>query len=140
MEACSITRRNDFAGANNIEIAIGTDRCAFVHIERRKKLWNGQKPKLVQANPFPNCPDLSKRFVKTENGLPPKTIGWGPFKSDWYSICSIHGHPKDGCNMCMTGSYCNRLLNKVGHFFHKHAYPLWFMWANKTFKWRRKDE
>ena len=38
MEVCSISKRKDFSEAQNIEIAIGTDRCIFNALERRVNL------------------------------------------------------------------------------------------------------
>jgi glycyl-tRNA synthetase len=35
MEICSISKRNDFAGAKVLEIAIGTDRCVYNFLDRR---------------------------------------------------------------------------------------------------------
>lgn len=35
MEICSISRRKDFEGARNIEVAIGTDRCVFNFMKKR---------------------------------------------------------------------------------------------------------
>lgn len=32
MEVCSISKRTDFLGAKNLEVAIGTDRIIFNHL------------------------------------------------------------------------------------------------------------
>lgn len=36
MEVCSVSRRTDFSGAKNIEVAIGTDRCVYQFMLRHR--------------------------------------------------------------------------------------------------------
>jgi hypothetical protein len=63
-----------------------------------------------------------------------KTIGFWPFKKDWYSICSRHQEHNKDCNLCIKGSYCSRWKLSVSAFFFKFTPRLWTWWVN------RKDE
>jgi hypothetical protein len=68
-----------------------------------------------------------------------KSKGFGPFRREWYSICSAHRNDDPGCKMCQTGRWVNvwRLwCSQVIYRMHK---PTWIWWANrpnsKTRKW-----
>lgn len=71
-------------------------------------------------------------------GLPSK--GWGPFRYEWYSICSGHGVNVDGnyysfdtsCDRCVAGHWVNCWMHEVDSFIHDHAYPLWYWWTNRS--------
>lgn len=66
------------------------------------------------------------------------TVGWGPFRYEWYSICSGHGLNDDGryywfdtdCPRCMAGVWTNCWKLAASHVVEKYCYPLWYWWAN----------
>lgn len=58
---------------------------------------------------------------------------WGPFRQEWYSICSTHWNPKPGCPRCECGQWVNVHGQKVGHAFYKRWPKLWRLWANRPF-------
>jgi hypothetical protein len=64
-----------------------------------------------------------------------QVIGRGPWKADWYSICSAHsprlGDRDRSCRLCMTGHYVNRWRHGLERLAYRHAYPLWHWWANR---------
>lgn len=65
-----------------------------------------------------------------------KTKGWGPFRSDWYSICSAHYEYNDSCRMCQAGGWINTWKQKFETIIFKHNPELWMWWANGR-KWER---
>lgn len=61
-------------------------------------------------NAFPNCPGLVEDLGLRESPQTPASlIKIGDDEYRWYSICSAHRFPTDGCNICRVGSY-----HKVG--------------------------
>jgi len=63
-----------------------------------------------------------------------KSRYWGPFRQEWYSICSAHmSQPTEGCDLCATGMWHNVLLTRIGSYFHNNHYKLWFWWANRRY-------
>jgi hypothetical protein len=67
-----------------------------------------------------------------------KSQGWGPWRREWYSICSRHHDPHTDCHMCMTGHYSYVVLNHMEHFFYTHFYRLWHWWVNRPNSASRK--
>jgi len=63
--------------------------------------------------------------------LPPKTIGWGPWRQDWYSTCSRGRGHSPTCPACRVGNYVNRWRHFVGHCVFKMAPWLWRWRANR---------
>ena len=60
---------------------------------------------LVPHDAFPNAPGLSAELGLTQRKdgqVPPEynEQGW-----KWYSICSKHQHPREGCDICSVGGY-----------------------------------
>lgn len=52
---------------------------------------------------FPNAPGLSKELgLHKANRLPPEYNAQG---HRWYSICSAHQKPEEGCPRCLVGNY-----------------------------------
>jgi len=86
-------------------------------------------------------PTKSTSLNKT-NQLP--TFGWGPFRYEWYSICSGHSTNTDGnyyffdvdCPRCVCGRWINCWLHVVGSLVHDHAYTIWYWGANR--KWHKR--
>jgi hypothetical protein len=78
-------------------------------------------------------------FQSQVHRLPLPSKGWGPFRYEWYSICSGHSRNKNGnyyghdidCPRCMAGRWINCWLREIGSYFHDNYYPLWFWWANR---------
>ena len=63
----------------------------------------------------------------------PTTRGWGPWRRDWYSICSAHqnGGPDDECSRCRAGLWRNRWMHALGHVVYKLSPRLWRWWVNR---------
>jgi hypothetical protein len=65
--------------------------------------------------------------------LPSK--GWGPWRYEWYSICSGHAsniYPVDpNCNRCMSGKWVNVWAHKIEHVIYTLAPWLWIRWVNR---------
>lgn len=59
-----------------------------------------------------------------------KSKGWGPWKCEWYSICSMHYFHDEFCSMCQAGSWRNCYKHIIeSHIFDKNP-DLWRRWAN----------
>jgi hypothetical protein len=58
--------------------------------------------------------------------------GWGPFRCEWYSICSAHSICRDDCSRCQAGHWVNCWVHEIESYIHDHYYPLWFWWANRS--------
>lgn len=66
-----------------------------------------------------------------------KTKGWGPWRYNWFSICSMHYEFSHECKLCKTGSWTNHWKWKVGGWIYKIFPGLWRWWVNLKFnKWR----
>jgi len=65
-----------------------------------------------------------------------KTKGWGPFRYDWFSICSKHYRHDELCELCQCGSWINHWKWLFGHFVFKRNPDLWRWWVNGR-KWER---
>lgn len=91
----------------------------FIHIE------------LKPYDAFPNCPGLSESLgLQMASEIPPRFVGWGPWKKKWYSICSFH-HDSLDCPRCRIGSYHNEWKHFFTSLVHDHCYWLWYWRANK---------
>lgn len=55
------------------------------------------------------------------------TKGWGPWRYDWYSCCSVHHptRPSEACRNCNTGRWVNVWRQAVDHVVFKFAPGLW---------------
>lgn len=58
------------------------------------------------------------RFTKIEDGLPTK--GFGPFRKEWYSICSSHYFFKMDCERCVIGTWENVWMNRLKSLFYAY--------------------
>lgn len=63
---------------------------------------------------------------------------WGPFKEQWYSICSNHRTDREDCTRCSTGMWENIYLLKIRNYFCKHHYKIWYWWVNRKGSKSRK--
>lgn len=59
------------------------------------------------------------------------STGWGPWRRDWISICSMHYIHDPSCSTCMTGQYRNRWAGHMSRFVYRHWPHLWRYWANR---------
>lgn len=59
------------------------------------------------------------------------TKGWGPWRYEWYSICSMHWQNIDSCGMCNAGAWQNAWRVKFGQIVFALAPDLWRWWANR---------
>ncbi len=60
-----------------------------------------------------------------------KTKGWGPWRQDFYSICSQHTRSKDNCIRCQSGTWVNNWMHNIEGLVYKLNYKLWFWWVNR---------
>ena len=59
-----------------------------------------------------------------------KTKGWGPWKYEWYSVCSAHQNPHDNCVCCQAGDWQNSYKQYIISYIYERNYNIWFKWAN----------
>lgn len=60
---------------------------------------------------------------------------WGPFRQEWYSICSA-GHdegPNGNCDRCRAGMWHNVVAQRIGHAIYVRWPSVWRWWANRRF-------
>lgn len=67
-----------------------------------------------------------------------KTRYWGPFRQDWYSICSKHQSYAENCYLCEVGQWRNRWGRKFGNLVYQISPRLWRWWANRKSSKSRK--
>ena len=63
------------------------------------------------------------------------TIGWGPWRKEWYSICSGHYLWNEECSICNVGRWVNVWRHAVGHVIYRVAPGVWRWWANREKMW-----
>lgn len=81
---------------------------------------------------FPNLPGLSKHLGLTQEDISIEEVsGFGPWKREWYSICSRHRHRDNTCDLCQVGSWKNIWKHKLCHVFYKCCPKLWIWWRNR---------
>lgn len=56
---------------------------------------------------------------------------WGPFKQEWYHICSAHQGFDSSCNLCLHGKWVNVVTNKFSSFVFKVSPSIWKWWMNR---------
>lgn len=59
------------------------------------------------------------------------TRGWGPWRQDWYSICSAHMKPQTDCPNCQAGQWINTWNHALGGIVYRLHKPTWLWWANR---------
>ena len=59
------------------------------------------------------------------------TRGWGPFRYDWFSICSRHQDHDPSCILCKQGSWMNHWKWLIGQLIYLISPPLWMWWVNR---------
>ena len=66
------------------------------------------------------------------------THGWGPFKYEWFSICSMHRDFSETCAACGKGQWINCWAHAIDAVFYTVTPWLWRWWNNRpTSKSRR---
>lgn len=75
---------------------------------------------------FHNLPGLTQ-----EDGSIEEVRGFGPWKQEWYSICSRHLHRDNTCNLCQVGSWENVWKLKLSQTIYKCCPNLWKWWKNR---------
>lgn len=68
-------------------------------------------------------------FKLTHEGL--KTRRWGPFRQEWYSICSAHRSHDPECPRCQSGRWINIYKAAGSSILYKVSPRLWRIWANR---------
>ena len=53
------------------------------------------------------------------------------WREEWYSICSAHAEPAEGCEACSYGTWVNVIDASISKFFYRHSPRLWTWWANR---------
>jgi hypothetical protein len=69
------------------------------------------------------------RAEAKDTGL--RSRGWGPWRQDWYHVCSAHQGFADGCPRCLIGEWQNVWSLHVSQAFYKASPSLWKLWANR---------
>ena len=69
------------------------------------------------------------KLTRIEDHLP--TEGWGPFKYQWYSVCSEHRTFDVNCSRCLAGRWVNAWEAKMENFVYDNDPDLWRWWANR---------
>lgn len=67
-----------------------------------------------------------------------RTRRWGPFRQEWYSICSRHCEHNETCRLCRTGHWVNAWKHAIGAAFFWCSPPLWRLWANRPWSPQRR--
>jgi hypothetical protein len=63
---------------------------------------------------------------------------WGPFRQEFYSICSAHYHNDPSCPRCRAGAWKNVWGTAFSLFVFKVSPERWQWWQNKLIpRWYR---
>ena len=57
--------------------------------------------------------------------------GWGPWKYEWYSICSAHHSREEKCSMCQAGYWVNCWIHYIDSLIYKYFKSFWLYWHNR---------
>lgn len=68
-----------------------------------------------------------------------RSRGTWPLVEDWYSVCSIHREYREGCRLCVVGSWRYRLVQKADSLLYSVSPRLWRLWANRPAGRRRLE-
>jgi hypothetical protein len=60
-----------------------------------------------------------------------RTKGWGPFRYDWFHICSAHQGYDAECGLCQIGGWMNHWKWWLGHILYKLFPDVWKWLANR---------
>lgn len=60
-----------------------------------------------------------------------KSQNWGPFRQDWYSICSRHLEYRSDCDLCQSGVWLNHWIHICSHTFYILFPQTWKWWVNR---------
>lgn len=59
------------------------------------------------------------------------TRGWGPWRRDWHSVCSLHKAKRIDCKLCRTGHWRNRWASAIWGAVFIHLPSVWRWWVNR---------
>ncbi len=79
--------------------------------------------------------DLNAAVLAVVPRLP--TRGWGPWRQEFYSVCSKHRITHPTCSTCKAGSWPNCWKRALGARIYKRWPRLWRRWANRPAGRRR---
>jgi hypothetical protein len=74
----------------------------------------------------------------TNDSYKGKAKGFGPWRRDWYSICSRHGQHREDCRLCAVGEWRNRWITWAGNIVYILAPCVWKRWVNRPASAARK--
>ena len=60
-----------------------------------------------------------------------KSKGIGPWKYEWYSVCSAHIYLKDSCAQCQVGTWINCYKQSISSYIFDKNPNLWCWHANQ---------
>lgn len=60
-----------------------------------------------------------------------RTRGWGPWRSDFYSLCSRHRDGREDCPTCNAGQWVNRIVHRIDALIYRHLPKFWLWWHNR---------
>jgi hypothetical protein len=69
-----------------------------------------------------------------------ETIGWGPWKKIWYSLCSRHRKSDTNCNMCKAGYYTNDWRHFLSSLVFKILPSFWIWWVNRDNEYYKRNK
>lgn len=75
------------------------------------------------------------QFVAPPEPRRSPTWGWGPFRSNWVSICSAHFNHDPNCRTCQAGSWRNVSWAFVDHCLFKVSPRAWRYLHNDVARW-----
>lgn len=55
----------------------------------------------------------------------------GIFKEVWFSICSMHYHHDQTCDLCNSGRWVNVIRYKLSSLVYKISPKFWRWWVNR---------
>jgi hypothetical protein len=68
-------------------------------------------------------------------GLPSK--GWGPWRREFYSLCSAHQEAREGCPRCASGTWANAWASAISRAGYKVTPRFWLLMSNFRGKLKR---
>jgi hypothetical protein len=60
-----------------------------------------------------------------------KSVGWGPWRKVWFSVCSAHREPLMRCECCRRGGYLNAWRYRMSRIIYRVVPRVWLWWVNR---------
>lgn len=57
--------------------------------------------------------------------------GWGPWRCEWWSVCSVHYVHQNACVQCQAGTWINMTTHSVDKLVWRHAPRVALWWHNR---------